>query len=68
MIDDGFSRAMAGQGNGTPQALLLTDGSEPNTANFVTNYVQGIWQGVARGRRGCHAGVDRAAPGSTRRW
>ena len=27
------------------QALLLTDGSEPNTANFVTNYVQGIWQG-----------------------
>ncbi|MGL6531988.1 ABC transporter permease [Aeromonas caviae] len=45
VIDDGFSRALAGQGNGTPQALLLTDGSEPNTANFVTNYVQGIWQG-----------------------
>ncbi|WP_031619152.1 hypothetical protein, partial [Salmonella enterica] len=29
VIDDGFSRTMAGQGNGTPQALLLTDGSEP---------------------------------------
>lgn len=49
VIDDGFSRAMAGQGNGTPQALLLTDGSEPNTANFVTNYVQGIWQGWLAG-------------------
>ena len=50
MIDDGFSRALAGQGNGTPQALLLTDGSEPNTANFVTNYVQGDLAGVARWR------------------
>ncbi|MBU5890380.1 hypothetical protein JVV71_24010, partial [Vibrio cholerae O1] len=30
-------------------ALLLTDGSEPNTANFVTNYVQGIWQGWLAG-------------------
>ena len=50
VIDDGFSRALAGQGNGTPQALLLTDGSEPNTANFVTNYAWGIWQGVARWR------------------
>ncbi len=49
VIDDGFSRALAGQGNGTPQALLLTDGSEPNTANFVTNYVQGIWQGWLAG-------------------
>ena len=45
VIDEGFSRAMAGQGGGTPRVLLLTDGSEPNTANFVTNYVQGIWQG-----------------------
>ena len=42
VIDDGFSRALAGQGNGTPQALLLTDGSEPNTANFVTNYVRDL--------------------------
>ena len=45
VIDDGFSAALASQGDGTPKALLLTDGSEPNTANFVTHYVQGIWQG-----------------------
>nr|WP_043764056.1 ABC transporter permease [Aeromonas taiwanensis] len=45
VIDEGFSRALAGQGGSAPRIALLTDGSEPNTANFVTNYVQGIWQG-----------------------
>lgn len=23
---------------------MITDGSEPNTANFVQGYVEGIWQ------------------------
>lgn len=23
---------------------VITDGSEPNTANFVQGYVEGIWQ------------------------
>lgn len=43
VIEAGFSRAL-GQGSAAP-IVLLTDGAEPNTANFVSNYVQGIWQG-----------------------
>ena len=30
-------------GKGEAQIQVLADGSEPNTANFVTSYVQGIW-------------------------
>jgi ABC-2 type transport system permease protein len=29
----------------TAPLLLVTDGAEPNTANFVENYVQGVWRG-----------------------
>jgi len=32
------------QGQGAAAIQLLTDGAEPNTANFVASYVQGIWQ------------------------
>ncbi len=30
--------------NDTAPIQVITDGSEPNTANFVQGYVQGIWQ------------------------
>ena len=32
------------QGQGAAAIQLLTDGAEPNTANFVASYVQGVWQ------------------------
>lgn len=31
-------------GNQMAPVSLMTDGAEPNTANFVASYVQGIWQ------------------------
>ena len=30
--------------NATAPIQVITDGSEPNTANFVQGYVEGIWQ------------------------
>jgi ABC-2 type transport system permease protein len=30
--------------------LVITDGSEPNTASFVENYVRNTWEGWLRGR------------------
>lgn len=33
------------QPTGTAPLLVVTDGSEPNTANFVQNYVTGAWTG-----------------------
>ncbi|MEA9391345.1 ABC transporter permease [Acerihabitans sp. TG2] len=38
-----FDRNMARAGNSAP-IQVITDGSEPNTANFVQGYAQGIWQ------------------------
>ena len=32
------------QGRGAAAAQLLTDGAEPNTANFLASYLQGAWQ------------------------
>ena len=32
------------QGLGQAAVLVLTDGAEPNTANFIGSYVQGVWQ------------------------
>lgn len=32
------------RGQGAAAIELLADGSEPNTANFVDSYVQGVWQ------------------------
>ncbi|TDR79746.1 ABC transporter permease [Paludibacterium purpuratum] len=37
-----FARRLAA-GNATAPVSLLTDGAEPNTANFVAAYVQGAW-------------------------
>jgi ABC-2 type transport system permease protein len=38
-----FAEKMARPGDDAP-VQVITDGSEPNTANFVQGYVQGIWQ------------------------
>lgn len=38
-----FDRQMARAGADAP-LQLITDGSEPNTANFAQGYVEGIWQ------------------------
>ncbi|MEN0612944.1 ABC transporter permease [Klebsiella indica] len=38
-----FAQKMARPGDSAP-IQLITDGSEPNTANFAQNYVEGIWQ------------------------
>ena len=38
-----FDRQMARAGANAP-IQLITDGSEPNTANFAQGYVEGIWQ------------------------
>ncbi len=38
-----FDRQMARPGADAP-LQLITDGSEPNTANFAQGYVEGIWQ------------------------
>lgn len=36
----------------TAPLLVVTDGSEPNTANFIQNYVTGAWSGWMQHRAG----------------
>ncbi|EMH4161979.1 ABC transporter permease [Pluralibacter gergoviae] len=43
VIPVNFAAQMARPGDSAP-VQVITDGSEPNTANFVQGYVQGIWQ------------------------
>ncbi|WP_005036611.1 ABC transporter permease [Holophaga foetida] len=43
VIPNDFSIRMA-QGQGKASLQVLADGSEPNTAAFVGNYVQGAWE------------------------
>ena len=43
VITSEFSAKVRG-GEGSAAIQVLTDGSEPNTANFVGSYVQGVWQ------------------------
>ena len=43
MVRSDFS-ARVRQGQGAAAIQLLTDGAEPNTANFVASYVQGVFQ------------------------
>lgn len=53
-----FSRRMAA-GAAVAPVELMTDGAEPNTANFVAAYVQGVWQ-VWLGERGRARGQGEA--------
>ncbi|MDU4433720.1 MAG: ABC transporter permease, partial [Pluralibacter gergoviae] len=43
VIPVNFAEQLARPGDSAP-LQVITDGSEPNTANFVQGYVQGIWQ------------------------
>lgn len=43
MVRSDFSSRVR-QGQGAAAIQLLTDGAEPNTANFVASYVQGVFQ------------------------
>ena len=51
VIPQDFERRLA---SSTPQSLVqvITDGSQPNTANFVANYSQGVIQTWAANRSG----------------
>lgn len=42
VIPETFSQDLAKAGQAAP-VQVIADGSEPNTANFVQNYVQGLW-------------------------
>lgn len=43
VIPNDFAQNMARAGATAP-VQVITDGSEPNTANFVQGYIEGIWQ------------------------
>jgi len=43
VIPTDFAQNMAREGATAP-VQIITDGSEPNTANFVQGYMEGIWQ------------------------
>lgn len=43
VIPNDFAQNMARSGATAP-VQVITDGSEPNTANFVQGYIEGIWQ------------------------
>ncbi|HZR16846.1 MAG TPA: ABC transporter permease [Verrucomicrobiae bacterium] len=40
--------------------LIVTDGAEPNTANFVENYVRSAWEGWEQQRAAQHGQIDPA--------
>lgn len=49
------------EGRGAAQLQVLTDGSEPNTANFVSSYAQGLFKGWLAARADAN-GVSAAEP------
>jgi len=55
--NDFSARWLQGQG---AAIQVLTDGSEPNTANFVSSYVQGAWQKWQQARAPLPAGAPAA--------
>ena len=60
VIPQHFAKLLNG-GAGSAPLQVLTDGSEPNTANFVENYSKGVWQ-IWLAQRRYTAGVDGAMP------
>ena len=44
VVPQDFSRKLK-RGSGPAPLLIVTDGAEPNTANFVENYVRSAWEG-----------------------
>src|SRR5699024_7228158 len=49
VIPQDFERRLTA-GKAQPLVQVITDGSQPNTANFVANYAQGVAQTWAAGR------------------
>jgi len=49
VVPQDFTRKLEQPGEAAP-LLIITDGSEPNTANFVENFVRGAWQGWLKQR------------------
>jgi ABC-2 type transport system permease protein len=49
VVRQDFARALNHPAGPSP-LLVVTDGAEPNTANFVVNYVRGTWEGWLRHR------------------
>jgi len=43
VVPNNFDQQMARMGETAP-IQIITDGSEPNTANFIQGYMEGIWQ------------------------
>lgn len=43
VVPPDFGERLQSQGETSP-LLVVTDGAEPNTANFVANYVRGAWE------------------------
>lgn len=55
VVRNDFTRKLAGGAREEPSLLLVTDGAEPNTANFVAAYVRGahaVWLREEAARRG----------------
>lgn len=67
-IASDFSRRLDSPGDSAP-VQVITDGTEPNTANFVSAYVAGAWREWQRARSREH-GVALVEPVSfeTRQW
>ena len=53
VVPQDFTRKLELPADSAP-LLIITDGSEPNTANFVENYVRGSWQGWLQQRASRH--------------
>jgi ABC-2 type transport system permease protein len=56
VVENDFTAKLK-QGGGNPSIQLLTDGTEPNTANFIATYIQGafgIWQQELAADAGMH--------------
>ena len=60
ILQSDFGRRLLRPGDTAPLELI-TDGAEPNTANFVAAYVAGAWQSWAR-QRALDTGVSVAPP------
>ncbi|MEZ5277954.1 MAG: ABC transporter permease [Opitutaceae bacterium] len=60
VISSDFSRRLARAGERAP-IQVIADGSEPNTAQFVSGYLQGAWQSWL-GQRAAASGHRRIAP------
>lgn len=62
VIPADFDKRLAG--SGTPLVQVITDGAQPNTANFVSGYADGVVTGWLAGRGAGQAGTPTRADSS----